>query len=393
VVSSLVRVFGISKLELIEDAVQDAFQKAVVHFRNNEIPDYPGAWLNRVARNRAIDLLRKIKLEEKTEFFSGPASIAMTEVFSDYEIEDNQLRLLFTICHPSLKSKDQVIFALKTFSGFSHAEIAHGLLISKENIKKSLSRARENIINTKISFDVPEGKDLDERLEHVHVVLYLLFNEGFHSSGKDKVVRKDLVAEALRLTGILSQRFKQPNTKALMALMCFHSARLDSKITAKNDLVKLKYQDRSLWNSALILRGNLLMEEATKGNVFSKYHYEAAIANEYVKAGPFSNINWANVEIFHRNLTLNYPSAINQLNLCVIINQQNRSSEALQLLLSLKVKDLKGKEHLYHSVAAEIYSSLLEPQTALAHLQNALNTVENEAEKRLIKDKIRHILH
>lgn len=387
-VSSLTRIFGVSNLELIEDAVQDSFKKAILHFRDKEVPENPSAWLKTVARNRVVDLFRKANVKNRNEHLSGPTAISMNEVFSENEIEDNQLRLLFTICHPSLKSRDQIIFALKTFSGFKHNEIANALLISTENIKKSLLRARKNIKLQEIKFKVPECSELEQRIEHVHLVIYLLFNEGFHSSGKGALVRKDLVAEALRLNGILIDRFNTSNSKALMAMMCFHAARLDSKISSESDLIKLKYQDRSLWNQALILRGHQHMTEATKEEVYSRYHWEAAIAGEYVKSSSFENINWKHLEHFHRNLISTHPSPINLLNLCVILNQQAHSDEALALIKEIKLADLKGKEHLYHSVAAEIHKSLGKVSIAKNHLDQALESAANEAEKGLIIEKI-----
>jgi len=390
-VSSLTRIFGINNLELVEDAVQDSFHKATIYFRENGVPENPAAWLRKVARNRIVDLFRKVNVQNKNDKFSDPSAISMNEVFSEDEIEDNQLRLLFTICHPSLKLRDQIIFALKTFSGFTHHEIAHALLLTSENVKKTLSRARKNIKSNKIEFQVPGGKGLSDRLENVHLVIYLLFNEGFHSSGKDHLIRKDLVAEALRLNGLLIDRFQNSNTKALMAMMCFHAARLDSKISPENDLIKLKYQDRNLWNKALIDRGHYHMNEAVKSAEFSRFHWEAAIAGEYARTASFETINWKNLEKYHRSLIASHPTPINQLNLCVIINQQGRPSEALSMLETINLGDLKGKEHLYYSVSAEIYRALGNLSMSISHLENALKTASNKAERKLITAKIKEL--
>lgn len=389
-VSSLTRIFGTSNIELVEDVVQDTFQKATLYFRNNDIPENPEAWLRKVARNRAIDLLRQGKAKSNIEmtFASGPSTIAFDEVFSEHEVEDNQLRLLFTVCHPAIKLQDQIVFALKTFSGFSRKEISTSLLKSEESIKKSLARARKSIVEKEIKFEVPEKKDLINRLDQVHMVLYLLFNEGFHSSNKKTLVRKDLVAEALRLNGLLIERFQNPDSKALMALMCFHSARLDSKITETQKLIKLKDQDRGLWNYALILKGHEYLTEAIKDDSYSRFHWEAAIAGEYVQSANFENTNWANLEIYYNNLIALIPSAFNKLNLCVILLQQNKSSSSEALFDSLNPNEMQGRIYLYSSVGSEIQAKLGYNAKALEFLNNALEQVENESEKELIKTKI-----
>ncbi len=392
-VSSLTRVFGTQNLGMVEDVVQDTFQKALLNWRINGLPVVPEAWLMKVARNRAIDVLRHLKASQNREqtYFSGPTAIAIDEVFSDHEIKDNQLRLLFTICHPSLKTQDQIIFALKTFSGFSRKEIATALLKSEENIKKSLTRARKNIIDKAIKFEVPHRSEISERLELVHLVLYLLFNEGFHSSNKKKLIRKDLVAEALRLNGLLIERFNHPNTKALMALMCFHAARLDSKIDVHNSMVKLKDQDRSKWSLPLIRKGHEHMDEAIKTDEFSRYHWEAAIAGEYLRAESFEETNWENLEIYYKKLNSILPSEINLLNLCVVLKMQDKMNEALDLFHTLEPNLMKNRTYLYSSVASALYRKLGDNQKALQYLQDALTQVENESEKELILIKIKDV--
>jgi len=225
-VAALTRIFGPSNLETIEDAVQDTFIKAMMVWRE-KIPENPEGWLMTAAKNRAIDLFRKLSADEKRllKIDSGTSAIALGEVFLESEIEDAQLRMIFMACHPSLNPQDQIAFALKTISGFSSKEIASALLLKEETVKKRLVRARKSIAKLDLEFKIPQGADLPSRLNRVLEVLYLIFNEGFHSGRKEILVRKELCGEAMRFCQML---LKNPFTKtakahALFGLMCFHS--------------------------------------------------------------------------------------------------------------------------------------------------------------------------
>ena len=213
-VSVLTRIFGLSNLEIVEDAVQDTFIKALTAWRINP-PENPEAWLTKAAKNRVIDIFRKLNAEQKRipKLENGPASLAINELFLDDEIEDSQLRMIFTACHPVLNSKDQIAFALKTISGFSTKEIASALLLKEETIKKRLMRARKSIAEKELSFEIPQGKELPKRLNRVIESLYLTFNEGFHSNKKDLLVRKELCGEAMRLCKLLKKNeYTKTNT-------------------------------------------------------------------------------------------------------------------------------------------------------------------------------------
>jgi len=388
-VSSLTRIYGLDNLELIEDAVQDTFKKAILHFRNHPMPDNLQAWLRKAVKNGAIDLFRKAQVRQKFSSSSGPGFMSMFEVFSDREIQDSQLRLLFTICHPDLKPKDQIIFALKTFSGFSISEIASALLLDKENIKKSLLRARKKIKDQKINFQVPTGLQIKMRLDAVHLALYLLFSEGYHSSSQNELVRKDLVAEALRLADLVLERFKNYETSALMALMCFHSARLNSKVDDEGNFITLEFQDRSRWNYQLIWKGHMHMSNACDAEFYSHYHWEAAIASEYATPESFKNTDWKQLEIYHRKLQECAPSSLNLLNLVAVLIQQSKLEESKSILKGIHPAQLKGKKHLYYSVQAELYKKKGEMDLYRSSLIKALEKSNNSYESRMIKRKIK----
>ena len=206
-VAIFTRVFGLSNLETIEDAVQDTFIQAV-HTWKDKLPENPEAWLTQAAKNRIIDLFRKVKADTTRikQLESGPSAISLNDLFLDHEIEDSELRMIFIACHPSLNPKDQIAFALKTISGFSGKEIAAALLNKEETIKKRLARARKSIQENNIKFDFPSASEVSQRLDNVLQVIYLIFNEGFHSNRTDIVIRKELCGEAIRLCKIVMKK-------------------------------------------------------------------------------------------------------------------------------------------------------------------------------------------
>lgn len=391
-VSILTRIFGLAHLETIEDAVQDTFVKAMMAWRDN-MPDNPEAWLTHAAKNRTIDLFRKLNAEKNRilNFENGPNAIAIHELFLESEVEDSQLRMIFTACHPSLSPRDQIAFSLRTISGFSSKEIASALLLKEETIKKRLSRARKVIQSTSISFEIPQGKTLPLRLNIVLEVLYLIFNEGFHSNKKDILIRQELCGEAMRLCKMLlkNEFTNSSSAYALFALMCFHSARLKSKINDSNELVDLKNQARSQWHLPLIILGNNAMNKAVdKNTVYSIYHYEAAIAAEHIQAGTFESTNWNKILTWYEQLYEIQPAPITLLNMAVIHLQLDDLKNANKILQQITPNELEQRAYLFHGTIAEYFYKFGNAKKALIHLNQALDLVRNESEKRfLIKKK------
>lgn len=389
-VSVLVRIFGLVHLETIEDAIQDTFIKATISWKNSP-PEYPEAWLTQAAKNRVLDVFRKLKAENKRvpTITSGTEVIAMQELFLDSEIEDSQLRMIFTACHPYLNPKDRISFALKTVSGFSHKEIAAALLTKEETIKKRLNRARTSIQKEKISFKIPQGKALSKRLDSVMEVLYLIFNEGFHSTKKEMVVRKELCAEAMRLCKMLLTHTstKIPKAYALFALMCFHAARIDSKTNHQNQLLDLRHQDRSLWHFPLIKIGDTAMHKAVEDTSFSSYHYEAAIAAEHLKAASFKETNWKTILKWYQCLYELDPMPIHILNMAVVELQDQRFRESYQLLHQLDPETLGQRKYLYHATLSDYYQTQRAYKKAIKHIDIAIDLVSNQQEKNYLEKK------
>ncbi len=389
-VSILCRIFGLEHLETIEDAIQDTFIKASASWREG-IPDNPEAWLTTAAKNRTIDLFRKLKSEKERSKYvqSGASTIAFSELFLDHEIADSQLRMIFTACHPALDPRDQIAFALKTIAGFSQKEIAAALLFKNETIKKRLSRARASIKKEDMAFEIPQGVDLKKRRIRVLEVLYLLFNEGFHSTKKDMIVRQELCGEAMRLCKMLVDHPKicDSETQALFALMCFHSARLDSKIDDFNEIIDLRLQDRSKWYFPLIVAGNSMMIKATMSGVYSPYHYEAAIASEHLMAKKFENTNWKKILFWYEKLQAISPSPFNLLNMAVVNLQRNKPELAKAIMERVKPQELGQRNYLYYGCMAQYYKAIKDYKQALSCYDQALSTVQNDSERKYLEKK------
>jgi len=393
-VAILTRIFGLSNLETIEDAVQDTFIVAMHKWRNI-LPENPEAWLTLAAKNRAIDLLRKIKAEQTRigKIESGTISISFNELFLDHEIEDSQLRMIFTACHPSLHPKEQIAFALKTISGFNTKEIASALLLKEETIKKRLTRARKLVSQKNISFEIPKHGDLLRRLDRVLEVIYLTFNEGFHSNGKQLLIRKDLCGEAIRLIKIVLSKkdLRIGKVYALFALMCFHASRLDSRIGSAGEILDLKNQDRSKWYFPLIRIGNDAMIKAVEDGSFTSYHYEAAIAGEHIKAKTFDDTDWEKMLLWYENLDTLQPSPLGLLNKSIVLIQLNRLDAAKDILNTIESKDLEQRAYLYYATLSEYCKENKNIKDAIENLDIAISMVANKTEKAYLEQKKKNL--
>lgn len=391
-VAILTRFFGLVHLETIEDAVQDTFIQATLKWRRG-MPNNPEAWLTKAAKNRTIDLLRKIDSEQKRvdKLVTGTASIPLNVVFLDHEVEDSQLRMLFVACHPSLQAEEQIAFALKTISGFSTTEIAAALLTKEETIKKRLSRARKSIVAHNIQFDFPAPNQVNHRLTRVMEVIYLTFNEGFHSTNKKQLVREDLCGEAIRLCKLLmkKERFRSGSLYALFALLCFHASRLASKTNAAGEIMDLKSQDRKLWHWPLIGIANDAMNKAMRYEDQSIYHYEAAIAGEHVKARSFDQTNWKEIIKWYEAIDYLQPTPSTQLNRAMVYIQMHEFDTARALLDRLDPTTLGQRRYLYHGCFAEYFTETDQLQLALSSLEESIHFVSNELEKNYLLKKKR----
>lgn len=394
-VAILTRIFGLEHLDTIEDAVQDTFINAMRAWQGSW-PDNPEAWLTTASKNRVLDLLRKISAEDHriAKMESGVESIAIHQLFLDHEVKDSLLRMIFTACHPALKPKDQIAFALKVVSGFSGKEIATALLLKPESVKKSLVRARKVIQEQQVVFEIPNQSNLKIRLYRVLEVVYLIFNEGFHSHRKEVLVREDLCGEAIRLAKNLLENpyTATPDSYALLAMFCFQSARLRSKLNGQLEVISLKDQDRSQWHEPLIVLGNEYMDKAASAGVFGLYHYEAAIAGAHATASCYEKTDWDKVLFWYQQLYQLEPSPFNLLNQAVVQLERKQFQSVLILLDTIKPKSLEQRSYLYHGTYAEYGYRIGDKPLTLEHIETALVLVNNDAERSFLQKKKQHYL-
>ncbi|WP_158839452.1 RNA polymerase sigma factor [Polaribacter sp. L3A8] len=394
-VSVLTRIFGLSNLEIIEDAVQDTFLKASLTWRTHQ-PENPEAWLTKVAKNNVLDVFRKGKTAQKylSKINQNIQAVSNNELFLVSEIEDAQLRMIFTACHPKLDPQDQITFALKTISGFSTKEIAPALLTKEETIKKRLLRARKNIQETNLAFKVPQGKELPLRIENVLNIIYLIFNEGFHSNKKEILIQKELCGEAIRLCKMLlkNKHTQISDSYALFALMCFHSARLDAKVNTENELLDLKTQDRNKWSFPLIQLGNMMMNKAVETETFSRYHYEAAIVAEHIKAANFEQTDWDKILHWYKCLYKIQPTTSHLLTMAVVCLQSKNHVKANYYFQQINPDDLAQRAYLFYGAKSDYYSKINKKKQALKCMNIALEKVTNDLEKAFLEKKKKTLL-
>lgn len=397
-IAVLTKIFGPKNLELAEDVVQDTLLKALDYWKFHGAPENPSAWLFTVARNKALDVVRREKHKKefadelnallKSEYSAG---ITLDIHVTENEIEDEQLRMMFVCCHPAIPEDGQVALILKTLCGFSVAEIAKAFLTSEETITKRLYRAREQFRKENIRFEIPQSLDLPARLESVLTAIYLLFNEGYNSSSHDLLIREDLVEESLRLVNFLISHkiTRQPNALALTALLCFHAARLHSRVDEQKRLLTLRHQDRTQWNKDLIEQGKLFLNRACEGDVVSTYHIEAAIVYEHCTAPDFGSTNWIKILELYDILFQLKPNAMVALNRTVIIAELHGPMAGLTALEKIENLEVLKNYYLLPAVRGEFHFNAGNKKEAIKNWELAVTLTSSQAEKELLREKIK----
>ena len=395
-IAILTRFFGLEHLELAEDVVQEAFLRAVQVWAYQEIPKNPAGWLMQVAKNKAIDILRKNNLEQRHHRnLHTTDQINLQEGIDDFflenEIADSQLQMIFACCHPALDYDDQLALTLNTVSGFGAAEIARALLTKESAIQKRLYRAKQFIRENQIQLEIPVGKALVERLDRVYTVIYLLFNEGYNSVKATELIRKDLCAEAMRLCKLLSEHpcGNRPMTYALLSLMCFHASRFDSRINENNEIILMQEQDRSKWDKDLIALGYHFLSEAAEGEALSIYHIESAIAAEHCLSNSFKETNWNRILQLYDLLLEQKRSDLVLLNRSVVLAQTGSLQEAIQDILHIKgIDKLLETQYMYSAVLGDLFLQAGMLDKARDFLGKAYTLTHSQAEKKLIAAKL-----
>ncbi len=389
IVAVLCKTFGLSSIQLAEDIASETFMKASETWGLKGVPENPRAWLYTVAKNKVKDYFRREHLYTEKILPEVLRSYSVNETIeldlSDDNIQDSQLRMLFTICNPEISIEGQLSFALRVLCGFGVEEISRALLTQKSTINKRIYRVKEQFRKKKLTLSFPTEEELPDRLDSILSVLYLLFNEGYYSSTSESSLKKGLCVESMRLLLMLLDYppTNQSRSNALMALFCFHSSRFDARISDQEKLILYDDQDKSKWNQTLILKGERYLELSSKGEQMEKYHIESLIAFWHSRIEPNLSEKWnAILKLYNKLIQIDYSPVI-ALNRTYALAMANNKETALKEALKINLKD----NHLYHSLLAFLYKGFDEDKRT-AHLNLAMKLARTENDRETIKKKL-----
>jgi RNA polymerase sigma factor (sigma-70 family) len=394
--AALTRVFGVHNLSLAEDVVQDAFVRALEVWKFRGAPENPGAWLMTTARRRAIDVLRRDRTARTfapelgrlldSEWTLVPA---VDEIFDAQTVPDDQLRMMFTCCHPRLAEEVQIALVLNVLCGFGASEIAAAFLTSDATIQKRLQRGKKALAASKRLFEL-SAADFSERRAVVLRALYLLFNEGYHSASALAVVRQDLCEEALRLSRLLlAHRLTDtPDTRALAGLMCFNVARLPGRLHADGRFSPLVEQDRSRWSGTLIAEGRELLERAAEDGAITEYHIEAAMAAIHTGARSVEETDWRQLVALYDALLRMRPSPVVALNRAIAVAQHQGPQAGLDALAAIADRGRLDDYPFYFAARGDFCLRLEHRDDARAAFTEAARLARNETERRFFADRV-----
>ena len=395
-IPALTRIFGVHNLALAEDVVQDAFCRALEVWKARGVPENPSAWLMATARNRALDVLRRERTARtfapelgrllETEWTLTPL---VDEAFATGAIRDEQLRMMFSCCHPRLPEEVQLALVLNILCGFGAAEIAAAFLTGRAAVEKRIARGKTALAGAKRLFDLGDA-EFESRLSTVRRALYLLFNEGYHGASADAPVHADLCAEALRLTMLLREHppAATPTTDALAALMFLHAARLPARTDAAGDLSALVDQDRSRWDRRLIADGLALLERSAAGSEVSGYHVEAAIAAAHAGAPTLGDTDWPAIVALYDRLMAVAPSPVVALNRAIAIGERDGPERGLAALGAIADRDRLSAYPFFAAAHGELELRRGAPDAARKRFEAALALARNDAERRFLERRL-----
>jgi len=399
-ISTLTRIFGIEHLNRAEDVVQETLARALQTWPYYGIPKNPAAWITQVAKNLALDLIRRDKVFRNKE---NEIVHLMEQVSTDYGaaasdpvedgITDDRLRMMFTCCHPLIPQEMQVALALKTLCGFSPAEIARAFLTSEAAIAKRLTRAKQRIRDARIAFEIPVGEELILRLDGVLQTLYLLFNEGYKASGGEHLIRAELCHEAIRLTALLAEHSagNQPRSYALLALMLLNGARLPARLDAEGNILRLEEQNRSQWDQAMIARGLYHLMQSTAGDEASEYHLQAAIAACHCAAQDYESTDWPRILSLYDRLIELDDSPVVALNRAVAVANVHGPRPGIEAVEAIHDRQQLDCYYLLYAVLGEFEADLDHRQAAMKHFRKALELATMKSEQIFLTKKIQEL--
>ena len=378
----LTRVFG--DIDVAEEAVQDAFVAALERWPASGTPPSPAAWIIRTARNRAIDRLRRASVRD--DKYAQAALLHEREETIDEEdesaVRDDQLRLIFTCCHPALAPAVRVALTLRLIGGLTTAEIARAFLVPETTMAQRLIRAKSKIRDARIPYRIPTAVDLPERVASVLAVVYLIFNEGYKASAGTQLVREELCREAIRLGRLLVELIpNEPEARGLLALMLLSESRRETRTTPDGDLVLLADQDRSRWNRELIGEGQVLVRQCLGLNRPGYYQIQAAINAVHSDASAASETDWRQILALYDQLVTFTPNPVVALNRAVVVAEVKGPAAALAVVDELQLGDVVS----FHVVRADLLQRLGRSIDAVDALDAAIARSDNRAERRFLE--------
>jgi RNA polymerase sigma-70 factor (ECF subfamily) len=396
-VAALTRIFGVHNLALAEDVVQDAFCRALEVWKFRGVPENPSAWLMTTAKNRALDVLRRERTArtfapELGRFLESEWTLApaVEEIFGPKAIKDDQLRMMFSCCHPRLPEEAQVALVLHILCGFSMDEVAAAFVSSHAAMEKRITRAKRVLAGSKKLFDIADARDFAARLTAVHRALYLLFNEGYHGASAESPVRTELCREAMRLAALLRDHplAATPATFALSALLSLHAARLPARLDSSGELVSLFDQNRSQWDAGLVEEGQQLLDLSASGPELTEYHLEAAIAWAHATAPRAEDTNWEMIVSLYDKLMAIRPSPVVALNRAIAIAQREGLERGLAEIRAIANAPRLATYPFYHAALGEFEFRAGRPELAREHFKAALALARSATERSFLSHRL-----
>ena len=397
-VATLTRVLGAKHLSLAEESVQDALVTALQQWPFGGVPKDPAAWLYQVARNRAFDRLRHVRVVNDKEpalrsELGANAGEAPPEALLAAEappLDDDQLGMMFMTCHPVLPYESRVALTLKIVGSFSTGEIARAFLAQESTIAQRIVRAKRMLRDHGVSFGAPETRDLHERLDVVLEAVYLMFNEGYAATAGDALIREDISSEAIRLATLLTRHpvTGTPKAWALLALLLLQAARFPARVSSEGELFVLRDQDRTKWRQSLISEGMRALDRSASGDELTRYHAEAEIAACHAAAPSWRETDWPRICELYDVLFEQTGSPIVALNRAIARGQVAGPQAAIEDVNAIRSHPALAGYHLLPAVLAELWREAGDSDKAAMYYRDALKLATAVPEQRFLAARL-----